>query len=86
MHVKSYILILLSVCHGARHRKSVTKGRSGPARHSRTLEFLSTRPAVGGVGPDPSQKAGRLFGPQHGWNGHDHSLVPSTGGAGTAIL
>jgi len=41
---------------------------------------------VGGVRPGSSQKAGRLSAPLHGWNGHGRSLVPSTGGAGTAIL
>jgi len=41
---------------------------------------------VGGVGPGPSQKAGWLSGPLHGWNGHGRSLVPSTGGAGTVVL
>jgi len=41
---------------------------------------------MGGVGPGPSQKASRLSGPLHGWNGHDRSLVPSTGGASTAVL
>ncbi len=60
---------------------SVTDGRPGPARHSRTLGFPPTGPAVGGAGPGPSQKAGRLSGPLHGWNGHGRSLVPSTGGA-----
>ncbi len=35
---------------------------------------------MGGAKPGPSQKAGRLSGPLHGWNG---SLVPSTGGVGT---
>jgi len=38
---------------------------------------------MGGAGPGPSQKAGRLSGPLHGWNGHGRSLVPSTGGAST---
>jgi len=41
---------------------------------------------VGGARPGPSQKVGRLFGPLHRWNGHNHSLVPNTGGAGTAVL
>jgi len=40
----------------------------------------------GSVEPGPSQKAGRLSGPLHEWNGHGRSLVPSTGDAGTAIL
>jgi hypothetical protein len=66
--------------------KPITDGRPGPARHSRTLGFPPTGPAVGGAGPGPSQKAGRLSGPLHGWNGHGRSLVPSTGGAGTAVL
>jgi len=30
--------------------------------------------------------ASRLSGPLHGWNGHGHSLLPSTGDAGTTIL
>ncbi len=64
----------------------VTEGRPGPARHSWTLGFPPSRPAVGGAGPGPSQKAGRLSGPLHGWNGHGRSLVPSTSGAGMAVL
>jgi len=60
---------------------SVIEGRPGPARHSRTPGFPPTGPAVGSVGPGPSQKAGRLSGPLHGWNGHGRSLVPNTGGA-----
>ncbi len=40
---------------------------------------------MGGIGLGPSQKANRLSGPLHGWNGHDHFLVPSTGGVGTAV-
>ncbi len=65
---------------------SVTEGQPGPARHSRTPGFPLTGPAVRGAKPGPSQKAGRLSGPLHGWNGHDRFLVPSTGGAGTIIL
>ncbi len=63
---------------------SVTEGRPGPARHSRTPGFPPTGPAVGGAGPGPSQKAGRLSSPLHGWNGHNRSLVPSTGGGSVA--
>jgi len=65
---------------------SVTEGRPSLAQHSRPPGFPPTGPAVGGVGPGPSQKAGRLSSPLHGWNGHGRSLVPSTGGAGTAVL
>jgi len=36
----------------------------------------------GGVGSGPSQKAGRLSGPLHRWNGHNRSLVPNTGECG----
>jgi len=52
---------------------SVIEGQPGPARHSRTLGFPPTGPAVGGAGLGPSQKAGRLSG-------------PCTGGTGTAVL
>jgi len=65
---------------------SVTEGRPGSARHSWTPGFPPTGLAVGGAGASPSQKADRLSGPLHGWNGHGHSLVPSTGGASTIIL
>jgi len=61
--------------------RSVTEGRPGLARHSRIPGFPPIGPTVGGVGPGPPQKAGRLSGPLHGWNGHGRSLVPSTGGA-----
>jgi hypothetical protein len=39
---------------------SITEGRPGPARHSRTPGFSPTGPAVGGAGPGPSQKADRV--------------------------
>ncbi len=38
---------------------SVTEGRSGPVRHSRTPGFPPTGPVVGGAGSGPSQKADR---------------------------
>jgi len=44
---------------------------------------------VVGAGLGPSQKADWLSGSLHGWNGHSRSLVPNTGGtgsAGTAVL
>ncbi len=67
---------------GSRRKNGISDfDEPGPARHSRTLGFPPTGPAVGGAGPGPSQKAGRLCGPLHGWNGHGRSLVPSTGGA-----
>jgi hypothetical protein len=65
---------------------SVIEGRLGPARHSRTLGFPPIGLVMGGAGASPSQKAGQLFGPLHGWNGHGHSLVPTTGSAGAAVL
>jgi hypothetical protein len=39
---------------------SVTEGRPGSARHSRTPGFSPTGPTVGGVGPGSSQKADRV--------------------------
>ncbi len=62
----------------------MTEGRPGPAKHSRTTGFPPIGPAVGGVGPGPSQKAGRLSGARVERGGH--FLVPSTGGVGTTVL
>ncbi len=58
----------------------------GPGAALLDSRISTDRAAMGGAGPGPSQKAGRLFGPLHGWNGHGRSLVPSTGGAGTPVL
>ncbi len=79
--VQGYLIIYInSLRSSVTELGSVTEGRPGPARHSRTPGFPPTGPAVGGAGPGPSQKAGRLSSPLHGWNGHNRSLVPSTGG------
>ncbi len=61
---------------------SITEGRSGLGRHSRTLGFSLIELAVRGVGSGPSQKVGRFSSPLHEWNGHGHSLVPSMGERG----
>jgi len=60
---------------------SVTEGRPSPARHSQTPGFPLTGPVVGGAGPGPSQKAGRVHHRRPAG-----SLVPCTGGTGTAVL
>jgi len=72
---------------------SVTEGRPGPARHSRTPGFPPTGPAVGGCrarsvtegrpalwSPARVERAWPFSGSQHGRCGHGRSLVPSTGG------
>ncbi len=76
--IYSYILILLSVCHGGRvrHRRPIGPGPALP-----DSRIFTDRACCGGVGLGPSQKAGRLSGPLHGRNMHGHSLVPSTGEA-----
>ncbi len=61
---------------------SITEGRSGLGRHSRTLGFSLIELAVRGVGSGPSQKVGRFSSPLHEWNGHGHSLVPNMGERG----
>ncbi len=78
------------------HYKFTTSIRDGARVHHRRLtgpglalpdsRISTDRARRGGAGLGPSQKAGRLSGPLHGWNGHDRSLVPSTGGADTAVL
>jgi hypothetical protein len=68
---------------------SVTKGRSSPARHSqiftdRAGSVTKGQPAL--WSPARVKRARPFSGSQHERCGHDRSLVPSTGGAGTAVL
>ncbi len=62
---------------------SITEGRLGPARHSRTPGFPPTGPVVPGAGPGPSQKANRArLGTPHGCDGARHKTIVCLAGEG----
>jgi hypothetical protein len=62
---------------------SITKGRPGPARHSRTPGVPPTGPAVGGAGLGPSQKADRARpDTPHGCDGARRKTVVCLAGEG----
>ncbi len=88
---KSYILILLSVCHRARvlHRRPIGPGPALPDSRISTDRARRGECKAGSVtegrpalwSPARVERAQPFSGSQHGWCGHGRSLVPSTGGA-----
>ncbi len=88
---KSYILILLSVCHRARvlHRRPIGPGPTLPDSRISTDRVRRGECKAGSVtegrpalwSPARVERAQPFSGSQHWRCGHGHSLVPSTGGA-----